>query len=240
MSTEGKYIVTGASSGIGREICIRLLGAGHEVVGIAREIDKFQPDDPHYRAERIDLAQLDELPEHLGGLSKRLPAIAGVILCAGMGRFGALEEFSYDQIRQLIDLNLISQVFVARAFLPLMKRRRRGDLILMGSEAALSGGQRGAVYSATKFALRGLAQSLRQECAGSGVRVCIINPGSVKTEFFSTLHFEPGADQQNYILPQDIADTVLHVIQSRHATVVDEINLSPLKRVKKKKKRPDE
>ncbi len=240
MSPEGKYIVTGASSGIGREICMRLLDAGHEVVGIAREIDKFQPGDPRYHAERIDLARLDELPERLGDLSKRLHTIAGVILCAGMGRFGALEEFSYHQIRQLIDLNLVSQLFVARAFLPLMKRQGRGDLILMGSEAALSGGQRGAVYSATKFALRGLAQSLRQECASSGVRVCIINPGVVKTEFFSALHFEPGADQQNYILPQDIADTVLHVIHSRRATVVDEINISPLKKVLRFKKRPEE
>jgi short-subunit dehydrogenase len=231
-----RYIVTGASSGIGREICIRLLGAEHNVVGIARDIDKFNPGNPLYRGIAMDFAHLDELPARLSRLVRRYQPVAGIVLCAGMGRFGALEEFSYDQIRTLIDINLVSQVFFARAFLPLMKRQGRGDLILMGSEAGIIGGRYGAVYSATKFALRGLAQSLRQECASSGVRVTVINPGMVKTEFFSKLRFEPGVDEENYLLPEDVAQTVLHVLSFRQGAIVDEINLSPLKKVVRAKK----
>ena len=100
----------------------------------------------------------------------------------------------------------------------------------------MMGGRRGAVYSATKFALRGLSQALRQECAGSGVRVCIINPGMVRTTFFSELEFEPGIAQENYLLPQDVADTLIHVLSLRQGSVVDEINLSPLKKVIRFKK----
>ena len=152
MSDTCTYLVTGASSGIGQEICKRLLSAGHGVVGIARDIGKFNPANPNFRAISIDLGSLHELPARLGELTGTLRRVDGVILSAGQGRFGALEEFSYDQIKTLVDVNLLSQIFVARAFLPLMKRRRSGDLIFIGSEAGLAGGGRGAVYSATKFA----------------------------------------------------------------------------------------
>lgn len=231
MTDRDTYLVTGASSGIGKAICKRLLDAGHCVIGLARDIDKFRPANPAYRAIGIDLSRLHELPHRFKELAETLGRIDGVILSAGQGRFGALEEFSYAQIKQLTDINLLSQIFVVRAFLPMMKRQRYGDLIFIGSEAGLVGGARGAVYSATKAALRGLAQALRQECAGSGVRVCIINPGMVKTEFFTKLAFQPGEDETNYILPEDIAETVLHIISLRQGTVIDEINLSPLKKV---------
>ncbi len=230
------FIVTGVSSGIGLAICERLLAERHQVIGLARNVPTADFSDPHYHAFSVDLAQLDELPDRLIKVAREFPNISGVICCAGVGRFGSLEEFSYGQIRALVELNLISQIYITRAFLPLMKRQGKGDLIFIGSEAAMTGGRRGAVYSATKFALRGLSQSLRQECAGSGVRVCIINPGMVKTTFFSELEFEPGIAQDNYLLPQDIADTVIHVLFLRQGSVVDEINLSPLKKVIRFKK----
>jgi NADP-dependent 3-hydroxy acid dehydrogenase YdfG len=151
--------------------------------------------------------------------------------------FRSLEEFSYEQIRALVDLNLVSQIFVARAVLPLMKRRGNGDLIFIGSEAGLVGGRHGAVYAATKSALRGLARSLRQECASGDIRVCIVNPGMVKTEFFSKLDFEPGEDSSNYILPQDVAAIVVNLLELRQGTVIDEINLTPQKKVMRRRKR---
>ena len=112
-----------------------------------------------------------------------------------------------------------------------MKKRAAGDIVFMGSESARSGGKRGAVYSAAKFGLRGLAQSLRQECAASGIRVSIINPGMVKTAFFDELDFQHGDEVDNYILPEDVASAVLTIIEARAGTVFDEINLSPQKKV---------
>jgi len=101
----------------------------------------------------------------------------------------------------------------------------------MGSEAALAGGKRGAIYSAAKFGLRGLAQALRQECAASGLRISIINPGMVKTGFFDELNFKPGDATDNYIMPEDVAGAVQLILESRAGTVFDEINLSPQKKV---------
>ena len=112
-----------------------------------------------------------------------------------------------------------------------MKQRGSGNIVFMGSEAALAGGKRGAVYSAAKFGLRGLAQALRQECAASGLRVSIINPGMVQTEFFNELDFRPGESSNNYILPDDVALAVQMILEARQGTVFDEINLSPQKKV---------
>ena len=224
-------LVTGASSGIGRAICERLLHDQHTVVGLARNFTKFPGDHPSFQGIELDFADLDKLPERLQQIVTSHPEIDAVICCAGRGQFGSLEEFSYSQMRTLMDLNFTSQAYVARAFLPGFKTKGRGDIVFMGSESALSGGRRGAIYCASKFALRGFALSLREECSRSGVRVSVINPGMVKTDFFDGLNFAPGEHETNYILPQDIAEVVDVILSAREGTVFDEINLSPLKKV---------
>ena len=230
-TTDRTILVTGASSGIGHAITTLLLRRGYRVIGLARDFSKAAFDSENFVAVSIDLSRLDELAARLETLIHKEPAIDGIICCAGSGRFGSLEEFSHTQIRALIELNLTSPIYLARTLIPGMKQRASGDIIFMGSEAAHTGGKRGAVYSAAKFGLRGLAQSLRQECAASGVRVSIVNPGMVKTAFFDELDFQPGDAPDNYILPEDVARAVLAILETRTGTVFDEINLSPQKKV---------
>ena len=229
--TQKTILVSGASSGIGRAVTTLLLEQGYRVTGLARDFSKFPCHDKHFTAVPMDLSDLDKLPAQLDTLLGKEPAIDGVVCCAGSGRFGSLEEFSYTQIRSLLDLNLTSQIYLVRALLPGMKQRNSGNIIFMGSEAALAGGKRGAIYSAAKFGLRGLAQALRQECAASGLRISIINPGMVKTGFFDELDFKPGEATDNYIMPEDVAGAVQMILESRAGTVFDEINLSPQKKV---------
>jgi len=226
-----KILVTGASRGIGRAIAETLIQEGAAVIGIARDFSAWHEPPDQLLPLQLDLTQLNELPTEIKALAGQHPDIDGIIFNAGEGHFGSLEEFSTAQIRHLVDLNLTSQILLARELLPNMKRRGDGDLIFMGSEAALSGSRKGAVYCATKFALRGFAQSLREECSNSGIRSTTINPGMVKTGFFESLSFEPGDAEENYILPQDVADAVLTVLSARPGTCFDEINLSPLKKV---------
>ena len=226
-----RVLVTGASSGIGRAVCERLLADGHSAIGIARDFGKFPCDDRRFAAHEIDLADLDKLPAHLQTLVAIYPALDALVLNAGIGRFGSLEQFSYEQIRALIDLNLTSHVFVARAFLPSLKKAGRGHLVFMGSEAALTGTAQGSLYCAAKFALRGLAQALRAECARAGIRVTLVNPGMVQSPFFDELDFRPGPAPDNYILPEDVAAVIVQALTARDGTVLDEINLSPQKKV---------
>lgn len=220
-------LITGASSGIGRGIGERLLRENWQVIGTGRDFGKFHPGTERFTPVVLDLADLDRLPARLARLVKEHEDVDTVILSAGRGHFGSLEEFAYADIRALMDLNFTSQAYVARAFLPLLKRRGRGDLIIIGSEAALKGSRKGAVYCASKFALRGFAQALREECARSGVRVTLVNPGMVDTPFFDTLNFTPGEDSSQHLVAEDVAEAVWTVLQSRPGCVFDEINLSP-------------
>ena len=233
------YLVTGASSGIGYAVAVALLERGHRVMGLGRDQARLNIAHPAFRPVSCNLADLDALPERLAALHSELSRIKGVVLCAGAGRFGSLEEFSYAQIRELVDLNVTAQMYLARTVLPTFKARGAGDLILIGSQAALAGGRRGTVYTATKFAIRGFCQALRQEASASGVRVALINPGMVDTAFFDELDFAPGESPENHLRADDVAAAVCAVLDMPPGTVVDEINLSPLKKVIRRKPRPD-
>ena len=230
-TTKRSVLISGASSGIGQATAKRLLNEGHRVIGIGRDFSKCDITSAEFIAIEMDLGDIKRLPEQLEALAKQHPDIDAIINCAGQGRFGSLEEFSYKQIYKLMDLNFTSHAFVCRAFVPQLKKLPHSNIIFIGSEAALEGTQKGSVYCASKFALRGFAQALRAECSSSGVHVSIINPGMVKTEFFDTLSFAPGEHPDNHITAEDIAQVIESVISMRAGTVIDEINLSPLKKV---------
>ena len=229
-------LVTGASSGIGRAIARSLLQQGHQVLGLSRDCTKFILPMDGFTPVQLDLSRLNDIPQKMRELEQVFPELDAVIFCAGKGRFGSVEEFSYTQIEDLMTLNFTSQAFMVKALLPALKRKGQSDLIFIGSEAALKGSRKGALYCASKFALRGFTQSLREECGKSNVRVCLINPGMVKTAFFESLSFEPGNESSNFIAPEDVAEAVSYVLNSSTQIVIDEINLSPLNKVVKFKK----
>ena len=231
MTTHKTIVVTGTSSGIGKAIAEKLLNKNYSVLGIARRDSQAGIQHKRFQSYQLDLSDLSSLPNRLQDITQAYPDITAAVCNAGQGRFGALEEFSYEQIRQLIDLNFTSQAYLSRAVLPAMKKYGFGHIVYIGSEAAVSGGKRGAIYSASKFALRGLAQSLREECSHNHVRITMINPGMVKTDFFSKLSFSHGDAPENYVEADDVANAVLLALEARPGTVIDEINLSPLKKV---------
>jgi NAD(P)-dependent dehydrogenase (short-subunit alcohol dehydrogenase family) len=224
-------LITGSSSGIGRAIAERLLDKGHRVVGFARDHEKFQPDTPAYVPERVDMTQPDEVAAAVNRVLEGWPEFDAVISNAGVGSIGSLEEFSFRQIQEAMEINLLSHLYLSRAVIPHLRKRGRGDLIFMGSEASRSGAQKGSLYCAAKFGLRGLAQSLRQECARSGVRVMAVHPGMVRTPFFDPLKFQPGPSEDNAIRPEDVAEVVDTMLGLPPGTVMDEVDLSPLKKV---------
>jgi 3-hydroxy acid dehydrogenase / malonic semialdehyde reductase len=227
------YIVTGASRGIGKVISEHLLDRGGHVIGIARQ---FNWHSPFLKQVLLDMSKIKALPVALEELKQDINKLDGIICCAGKGRFGCLEEFSYQQIQEILELNFLSQVYLIRAFLPLLKKHRKGNIIIIGSEAALSGKSQGSIYCASKFALRGFCQALRAECASSGIRVTLINPGMVKTDFFNNLDFECGEHPLEHLLPEDIAKTILFILDSREGAVIDEISILPQKKLIKFKK----
>jgi NADP-dependent 3-hydroxy acid dehydrogenase YdfG len=224
-------LVTGASSGIGRAIAKDLLAQGHTVIGCSRDCRKFSQTHANFFCVDMDLHQLQTLPEKAKQILKKHPTLDAAIFAAGYGQFGSLEEFSYPQIESLMAVNFTSAAFLTRALLPSLKQKAHADLIFIGSEAALKGSRKGSIYCASKFALRGFTQALREECATSGVRVGLINPGMVKSQFFDELNFAPGEQRCQHLVPEDVAQAVSYILNTNPQIVIDEINLNPLHKV---------
>lgn len=224
-------LVSGASSGIGRAIAEKLLNQGHHVIGICRDSGQFQHPLPNFTGMELDFSRLADIPSFAKQLQQAVPELDSVIFAAGYGQFGHLEQFSYQQIENLLTVNFTAQVFLTRALLPKLKQKPQSNLIYIGSEAALKGSRNGTIYCATKFALRGFSQALRDECGKSTVRVSLINPGMVDTGFFDTLDFRPGQQAWQALQADDIADAASYILQAGVHCVIDEINLNPPNRV---------
>lgn len=231
-------LVTGASSGIGHAIARQLLAQGHTVIGTSRDIRRFNRSRAGFTAMALDLAHPDQLPAFGKSLLQDFPTLDTVIFAAGYGQFGALEQFSSAQIERLMTVNFTAQACLTRVLLPTLKQRPHANLIYIGSEAALKGSRNGSIYCASKFALRGFAQALRDECGKTGVRIAIINPGMVDTAFFETLNFAPGGQPGQALSADDVAAAVGYILQAGGYCGVDEINLSPNNKVIEFKKPP--
>jgi len=224
-------LVTGASSGIGRAIARLLLADGHRVIGTARDSKRFSRPDPNFVGMALDLAKLAEIPAFAKQIQNDFPELDAVVFAAGYGQFGGLEQFSFEQIEKLMTVNFTAQACLTRAILPKLKQKTHASLVYIGSEAALKGSRNGTIYCASKFALRGFTQALRDECGKSAVRVSLVNPGMVDTAFFDTLSFAPGKQRGQALSAGDVADAVAYILQAGPHCAIDEINLNPPSKV---------
>ena len=226
-----KYVlVTGSSSGIGYEITLKLLDLGAKVIGIARNHDRSKLENKNYTTYKCDVSAHQKLEILLKQILKKHPQINCFISNAGYGDFGPLENFSTLQIKNFIATNLTSHMVITKLLLPHFKRIKIGDIIFIGSEAGLLGAKNGSLYCTAKFGLRGFSEALSKDVANKNIRVSIINPGMIRTDFFENLNFEPGNDEENTINIKDVSSTVAYILDLSRNTIVDEINLSPLKK----------
>ncbi len=229
-------LVTGASSGIGRAVCRQLLTAGHRVIGGSRDAGKFVRKHKAFIPLELELNQPEQAAERCKTIQRQYPELDAVVFAAGFGRFASLEEFSRQQIEQLMTVNFTAQAFITKALLPRLKQQSHANLVYIGSEAALQGSRKGTIYCASKFALRGFSQSLRDECGSGPVRVSLINPGMVRTPFFDALNFQPGEGEKQALHSNDVADAVSFVLSAGPHVALDEINLNPVNKVIRFKK----
>ncbi len=226
--SERRVIVTGASAGIGLAVSERLAADGWQVVGIARRFDG-RAFGPFARTLATDLADIDALDGFCRTLAREEAGVTALVCCAGIGRFAPLESLPLSDLRAQLDLNVLSPMILARAFVPAFKTRRAGDFVFIGSQAAHQPGPRGTAYCASKFALRGFALSLRVECAPRNVRVSLVQPGMTQTGFYHGQGFAPGGEDEAHLRATDCAEAVALVLSAPPGTVYDEIRLSPLR-----------
>ncbi|TIL33047.1 SDR family NAD(P)-dependent oxidoreductase [Mesorhizobium sp.] len=181
------WFITGAGSGIGAATARAALGAGDRVVATGRNPDKIRNALRGVASDRLAVVQLDvaDAIQAKAAVDKAMEAFGRIDVLvnnAGYSLLGNFEELTTAEIDGLISTNLHGVVHVMRAVIPVMRKRRSGHIINVSSLAGIIGFKHCGAYSAAKFAVEGLSQSVVQEVAQFGIRVTAVAPGFFRTD----------------------------------------------------------
>ena len=175
-------LITGCSTGIGRDLAVRLSQAGYCVAATARKIETLE-DLPAALKLSLDVTQPDSVYGIVAQTMERFGQIDVLINNAGYALRGALEEVPVEEVQQMFDVNVFGVLRMIRAVTPHMRKRRTGRIINISSIAGKLSTPVNGNYSASKFALEALSDALRLELAPFGIQVILIEPGAIKTHF---------------------------------------------------------
>jgi NADP-dependent 3-hydroxy acid dehydrogenase YdfG len=224
-ATRPTALVTGASRGIGRAIATTL-AATHDVVAVARSEPELATLAREIaaaggRCEPVvcDVGDPAAVARALGGRDADV-----LVNNAGVGTLKPLLELTPAEWHRMVDVNFNALFHVTRAVLPGMVARERGHVVIIGSIAGRSAFVGGAGYAATKHAVMGFAESLMLEVRDAGVKVSVVNPGSVATSFGDD--DRPARDWQ--LVAQDVADAVAYAIATPPGVLVHRVEVRAL------------
>jgi uncharacterized protein len=185
-------LVTGASSGIGREIAVLLAGRVKALVLVARRADRLESLRNELKARYPDLSIApvpcdvgndEEVTKLIGRVRSEIGSVDILVNNAGLGLDGLFDRADWERIRQLLNVNVMAVVHLTQAFLPDMVAHGRGGVLNIGSGAGFTVMPSAAAYVGSKHFIDGFSEALRADLAGTGVVVTQVAPGPVDSEF---------------------------------------------------------
>ncbi|KAJ8929629.1 hypothetical protein NQ314_017671 [Rhamnusium bicolor] len=198
ISIKGKHVVvTGGSSGIGKSVAILAAQRGAQVTILARNIDKLTEAQEEIKKHcvneeqmitkvSVDVANYEDVENNLCELEEIVGPIFMLVNCAGIAICGKVEDFTVQEVKNLIDVNFLGTFYPIKAVVSKFKERKEGIIVLTSSQVALMGMYGYSVYSSCKFALRGLAESLYMEVKPYNISVTLALPPDTDTPGFET------------------------------------------------------
>jgi NAD(P)-dependent dehydrogenase (short-subunit alcohol dehydrogenase family) len=181
------WLITGVSSGFGRELTEQLLKRGDRVVGTVRDTGKVADLRAQYpetfRVETLDVTDTAAIRTVVERAFAQLGRIDVIISNAGYGLFGAAEELTDQQVEQIVATNLVGPIQLIRAALPLLRAQGGGRIIQISSYGGQVAFPGNSMYHATKWGIEGFVESVAQEVASFGIGMTIVEPGGARTEF---------------------------------------------------------
>ena len=221
-------VVTGGSAGIGRAIVQQMLGEGYEVFSLARRACDFAH--PRLHSVEVDLADRAATAQAASDLAARRD-VGTLVHNAGVIRAALLGDVRFDDFDALVNLHLGAALQLTQAFLPSMRERGFGRIVLLSSRAALGLATRTS-YSATKSAMLGLARTWALELGPDGITVNVVAPGPIRTDMFHDV-IAAGSDKERQLaasLPvrrlgeaDDVARAVAFFTDPRNSFVTGQV-----------------
>ena len=227
-------IVTGGSRATGREIARTLLGQGMRVAICARDTERLREAAEDLRgagevlAQPADVGQEADVERLVAATVERFGGVDVLVNNAAMGGGGPTEQLDAARWDAVMATNVRGPFLLAKHVVPSMRRRGGGNIISIGSGAGKQGYAGMPAYCASKFALIGFSQALALEVGDAGIKVSVINPGSIATEV-SISTGQPRPRSGKYLLPADVAAAVLDLLRQGPHAWTQEMNLWPFR-----------
>ena len=181
------WLITGCSTGFGRELAIQVLNQGHMAVVGARKLkdvaDIVSMHPEKAIAVQLDVTKKEEIKASVDMAVETFGTIDVLVNNAGIGYFGAIEESEEDEVRKMFEVNFFGLAALTREVLPVMRGNRRGHIINISSIGGFVGFPAVGFYNATKFAVAGYSEALAKEVEPLGIQVSVICPSGFRTDW---------------------------------------------------------
>ena len=228
-----RAIVTGCTSGIGREICLKLMEAGYFVYGIGRDFSKISEivNNSLFHACECDLKRHEQVENCIKEIKALIPKDEYVELLvnnAGVGYFGPHEQLKPSKIHELVAVNLEAPMIITSMLLRDLKKCE-GTIINISSVTAKKSNTHGCAYGASKAGLTSFGESLFDEVRKYGVRVVNVHPDMTKSNFYRNADFRQGDSEDTYLEAVEVAEQVMEIITIRKGIVITDITIKPQK-----------
>jgi len=208
------HLVTGAASGIGLELADRLAARGDRVIRLTRDV--------------VDLEDTVAVTRWASDFVDDLDRLDSLLHVAGTVDLGAVAELDVDVWQRHLAVNLTAPAVLTSQLLPAV-RAARGTVVFVNSSAGLVANAGWSAYAASKFGLRALADAVRAEEAGNGVRVTTVFPSRTATPMQQKVHEQEGRtyDASRWIRPETVVDSVVHVLDLPPDATIPELVIRP-------------
>lgn len=231
-SLKGKNaLVTGAGKGIGRAIAIALAAEGVNVALMARTTAQLEQVAGEVKAKGVkaavvtaDVTDINAVNKAVDEARAQLGAIDILINNAGVGAFGKFLELEPEKWESIIKVNLLGPYYVTRAVLPEMIERQTGDIVNISSTAGQKGAPVTSAYSASKFGLIGMSESLMQEVRKHNIRVSTLTPSTVATDMAIDLKLTDG-NPERVMQAEDFAELIIAQLKLNRRVFVKEAGI---------------
>lgn len=203
------FVVTGASRGLGRAIAQRLISSGHQVLGLARNVEGLD-----FPAESGDVSQAESVKAIARKIRSQGGELHGLINAAGIASMNLTLMSPPNQVEKVVHVNLLGTIFCSQAFAPLMVRRRQGRIINFSTIAVSLALPGEAVYSASKAGVEAFSRSFAREVSDFGITVNCVAPGPIDTDLLRGVSDEQIGKIVNQQIvrqqatPEDVCDIV--------------------------------